>query len=130
MSVQSSESATGYLYTKDMRLAAAMSVFVSPLDGRPLEKVVGPDSRKPTAFYYFPHGKLASDLMKAWEAPHDAELPVGNDFPGDHPLRNPEHPFWYVRAALRHRERYLDATLGAKTINIIKKNGRIYLVTI
>jgi hypothetical protein len=114
-----------------MRLAAAMSVFVAPVEGKPLEKIVGPNGGKPVAYFYFPSGTLASDLMKAWDAPKDGELgPCSNDFPGDHPLRNVEHPFWYVRAALRHRERYLDATMSARTLNIVRRGGRIYLVTV
>jgi len=126
-----SENASGVLFTKDMRLAAVMSVFVPPLEGRPLEKIAGLDSHRPTALYYFAPTKMASDLMKAWEAMKDGDMgPCCDDFPGDHPLRNPDHPFWYARAALRHRERYLDATLGAKTINVVRKNGRIYLVTV
>jgi len=113
------------IFVRDVKLAATLATFgATPFAGCPIEKIFDPQRSQSTVFY-FENTQDARDMIVAWEKPIDS---LGSSNP-THPLNDCEHPFWYVRAALRNRERYLDSMKNARELHHVNKNGKTYLIT-
>jgi hypothetical protein len=115
-----------FLYVRDNKLAAALITLGAITRPQDAVETIYESGKTPFCLFWFNATDEASDYIKAWDCPSDC-------FDGsapDHPLRNKEHPFWYIRAALRNRERVLDAIKQkSKQVHHVNKDGKNYLVT-
>lgn len=112
------------IYVRDLKLAACLVTLNIPTRmPNPIERVV--KDNEEINYIYFEDVGLAKDYIKAWNSPGD----YFDGAPKDHPLNNSDHPFWYMRACVRNRDRILDSIKKASTIHIVQKNGKTFLVT-
>ena len=106
--------------TSNTSLAAALTAVGIPLAERPFARVVG-DGTKGERFLWFfepqsTDGKFQTrELITAWndEAWH---------------LANPEHPFAYIKCALKNRERLVDKVKQDVPLACVKRRGKIALL--
>jgi len=113
------------IFVKDIKLAASLVTFgARPHLEKPLERVIGVNGQEVCVFN-FENTEQTRDMIQAFDSKADG----WNGKNGSGGLSNPEHPFWYARAALRNRERWLDAVKKCSVIHLVQKGGKIWLVT-
>ena len=106
--------------TSNTCLASALTAVGIPLAERPFARVVGDDTGGERLVWFFeaqsPDGKHQTrDLIEAW-----------NDDGWHH--ANPEHPFAYIKCALRNRERLVDKVKQNVPLACVKRRGKIALL--
>lgn len=103
--------------TSNTALAAALSAVGIPLAEKPFIRVMGegPNGQR-TIWFFEPQsadGRFATrDLIAAWDdnAWH---------------LANPEHPFAYIKCALKNREHLVDKVKQNTPLGCIRRGGKI-----
>ena len=111
-------------YTRDVKLAAALTALgFKPRNPNPMERIV--KNGEPFCMIYFENDPGISDYMKAWSSPTD----TFDESKAGHPLNDSNHHFWYMRAALRNRDRLVDASKKSLLIHIKEAKGKIYILT-
>ena len=104
--------------TSNTCLAAALTAVGIPFAERPFARVVG-DGGERLVWFFEPQsadGKFQTrDLIAAWndEAWH---------------LANPEHPFAYIKCAMKNRERLVDKVKQNVPLACVKRRGKIALL--
>ncbi len=105
--------------TSNTTLAAALTAMGIPLSDRPFIKVAEDGLRERTVWFFEPQsecGKYKTKaLIEAWsdDAWH---------------LKNPEHPFSYIKCALINRERLVDKVKSNAPLACIRRNGKIAFI--
>ena len=106
--------------TSNTCLAAALTAVGIPLAEKPFVRVVGDGIRNERFVWFFepqsPCGKFQSkQLIAAWndDAWH---------------LANPEHPFAYIKCALKNREHLVDKVKQDVPLACVKRRGKIALL--
>lgn len=114
------------VFVQDIRLAAALATMGIPARApNPIEKIVK-EGELPICYFYFNDvTDKAKDYIQAWTCKED----FFDANRKDHPLNNELHPFWFIRAALRNRERFLDGVKEGKTIHMKTIRGKTFLIT-
>jgi hypothetical protein len=115
LSILSSPTATG-----NTALAAALTAVGIPLASKPFVRVVGDGIRGERIVWFFEPQSLCGkydtkELIAAWgdESWHRA---------------NPEHPFAYIKCALRNREHLVDKVKQDVPLACVKRRGRIAFI--
>ena len=106
--------------TSNTGLAAALTAVGIPLAERPFARVVGDGTKSERLIWFFEpqstDGQFQTkELINAW-----------ND-EGWH-LANPEHPFAYIKCALKNRERLVDKVKQDAPLACVKRRGKIALL--
>ena len=106
--------------TSNTSLAAALTAVGIPLAERPFARVVGDGIRGDRLVWFFEpqsaDGKFQTkELIEAW-----------NDDGWHH--ANPEHPFAYIKCALKNRERLVDKVKQDVPLACVKRRGKIALL--
>lgn len=110
-----------FLYTQDIKLAAVLYALGCPQHrDLPLQRFAK-QGQPEVVIFNFEESDECKDYIKAWDQSEDC---YGKP---DHQLYNPEHPFWYMRAAMRNRERILDAVKRQGVLVSFVKDGKTYL---
>src|SRR3990172_7095679 len=110
------------LFTCDVKLASALvTMGCQPL--LPMIERVCDNGKTEICYFHFICTPDCKAYIAAWEAIDDTWS--HKDFPG-HALADREHRFWYVRAALRNRERYLDSVKRHSVLHIVKRSGKTF----
>ena len=106
--------------TSNTSLAAALTAVGIPLAERPFARVVGDGTKGERLIWFFEpqstDGKFQTkELIAAWndEAWH---------------LAHPEHPFAYIKCALKNRERLVDKVKQDAPLACVKRRGKIALL--
>lgn len=106
--------------TSNTCLAAALAAIGIPLAEKPFIRVVGDSAYGERTVWFFepqsPDGKhQTKDLIAAWydDAWH---------------LANPEHPFAYIKCALRNRRFLVEKVKQDVPLACIKRHGKIAFI--
>ena len=108
--------------TSNTCLAAALTAVGIPLAEKPFVRVVGDGIRGERVVWFFEpqsmDGKFQTkELFEAW-----------ND--DSWHLTNPEHPFAYIKCALKNRERLVDKVKQDVPLACVKRRGKIALLSL
>ena len=105
--------------TSNTCLAAALCAVGIPLSVKPFIKVAGDGGGERTVWFFEPQSEdgkhQTKKLIEAWsdDAWH---------------LKNPEHPFAYIKCALLNRERLVDKVKRDVPLACIRRNGKIAFI--
>ena len=106
--------------TSNTCLAAALAAVGIPLAEKPFVRVVGDGIRGERVVWFFdqqsPDGNFETkELITAWndDAWH---------------LANPEHPFAYIKCALKNREQLVDKVKQDVPLACVKRRGKIAIL--
>ena len=106
--------------TSNTSLAAALTAVGIPLAKKPFVRVVGDNTRGERLVWFFEPQSAdgqyqTAELIAAW-----------ND-DGWHQA-NPEHPFAYIKCALRNRERLVDKVKRDVPLACVRQRGKIAFI--
>ena len=105
--------------TSNTCLAAALTALGIPLAERPFMKVVEDRRGERTIWFFEPQSHDGThktrEMIEAWndEAWH---------------LRHPEHPFAYIKCAMKNREHLVDKVKQDVPLACIKRRGKIAFI--
>ena len=106
--------------TTNTCLAAALTAVGIPLAPKPLAQVVGDGIKGERTIWFFDPvslcGKyITKELIAAWndESWH---------------IRNPEHPFAYIKCALGNREKLVDKIKHNVALACVKRRDKVALI--
>lgn len=113
------------LCVRDIKLAASMILLgAAPRLPDPIQKVTANGGTH--SVFWFQNTSMARELMAAWESPIDSYKPNGSTV---HELQNQKHPFWFLRAGFRNRERLMDSINKSVPITFVNKADKTLIFT-
>jgi len=106
--------------TTNTGLAAALTAIGIPLSHQPIAQIAGDGIKGERTIWFFEPASLCGkhatkDMIAAWndEAWH---------------MKNPEHPFAYIKCALANREKLVDKVKHNIALACVKRRGKIALI--